>query len=619
MILYGFFSNTGFTEDIKIKKNELSKLIQFNNSKHLSFKTTNFQGGLYSSANCLDDLKDFFFFDNKSGAWLFFTGYIYNINDMEPDNKSLSQAEKLYRIFKHDGPDFVSKLNGDFTIVLYESLNSILYIYRDHLGIFPIAYGFFGNALFFSTDTISLCRAFSSGEQLNIEYFLKSFKMIDFNLTPNQNVKKLRPGYLLEFSQGVVTEKKYWHPEKIKINNSLTKKSTLSETKRLIKSAVKIRCNKRIATASHLSGGLDSGIVAALVRQEYANQKEFYGFSWSADIRTDESFGFDERKLVTDQSELNKIKPVFATLTPSDYGKIAAQSATCSYFPEENKIIKEASNRDIRIIFSGYGGDEFISKGNRGIDSDLFFGFHWGLLIKRYPITQIKRLLRILLYDIIMPATGIMSPPDRKEISGETNYLKKRYQKPDNEAIRNFYFYSSRRKLQLGFINCHYLQERTEEWYMNAVKLGISYRYPLLDKNLIEFALSIPSKFMFIEKYSRNLLREISSELLPESVRWKKNGGDPVAYHFAKKNLISCGQEYIHEIEKFKKVADLQFIDFEKLEKDVRKFQEKPNDKIDVNLFYSLFYIKQIDEFIKKYRKNCYNNDSIQTKSSHSC
>ena len=62
------------------------------------------------------------------------------------------------------------------------------------------------------------------------------------------------------------------------------------------------------------------------------------------------------------------------------------------------------------------------------------------------------------------------------------------------KTINNLYFWKSRREMHLRLLYDGHLSERTEDWTINGVRSGIEYRYPLLDKRIIEFIMKVPSK-----------------------------------------------------------------------------------------------------------------------------
>ena len=49
-----------------------------------------------------------------------------------------------------------------------------------------------------------------------------------------------------------------------------------------------------------------------------------------------------------------------------------------------------------------------------------------------------------------------------------------------------------------------------DDWFLSGARYGIEYRYPLLDKDIIEYMLKVPSKLLFKRDYSRSIIRELS-------------------------------------------------------------------------------------------------------------
>lgn len=608
-MIYGCFNVGDLSENSHARLGVLKQFMSFNESEHQYIDASHFHGGFIRSNLNPATYDDYFYLDNEHENMVLFSGHIYNreelISSLNLDEIKCHNPELIYRAFRKHGVDFVKKLNGDFAIAIYQSAINKFILFRDHVGIRPLAYTIKDETIWFSSDTVSLCRVFHSpDEKMNSKALLKDFKFIDHTQTPNKNVKKLLPGHYLEFTPvGKVLIQKYWYPEKIRIDRSMCREKMLNEMKQLLDKAVSSRCDKRYHAATHLSGGLDSGIVAALAREAYSHQSAFYGYSWSPEGDSEEALKFDERILVMDQCKLNNIKPVFIKIDTSDYLNYSSEIIKHSDFFEENKVLEEAKKQNINLIFSGHGGDEFISKSHRGIDTDLLLNLQWTSFFRRNPLNRPKQFLCRILYEIIMPFFGFLSFPVKKKIKSDSQYVKEAFKEPDKKSIRNFYFYKSRRELHLGFLYCYYLPERMEDWFVNGARYGIEYRYPLLDKDIIEYVLKIRSKLLFKGEYSRIILREISKGILPESVRWKKSGSDPVAHYFAKKHVSDSSLEFANEIEAFKKNPDLDFIDFDKISTDIEKFRKNRDNETNEVLLLTIFNVKLLNEFIKAYRE----------------
>jgi asparagine synthase (glutamine-hydrolysing) len=64
-----------------------------------------------------------------------------------------------------------------------------------------------------------------------------------------------------------------------------------------------------------------------------------------------------------------------------------------------------------------------------------------------------------------------------------------------------------------------YIAERAEIWAQIGARHGLSFAFPLLDRRVVEFALSLPSELFLRGGFRRRLFRDAMADVLPESVR----------------------------------------------------------------------------------------------------
>jgi asparagine synthetase B (glutamine-hydrolysing) len=100
-----------------------------------------------------------------------------------------------------------------------------------------------------------------------------------------------------------------------------------------------------------------------------------------------------------------------------------------------------------------------------------------------------------------------------------------------------------RKHFMLNFIQLYHLPDRMDAWCMNAEKVGIEYRYPLLDKDLLDFWFSIPIEYTYRGFESRILYKEALKGILTEKIRLKTKRNEGVFMHFI---LQSNRQEFSH-------------------------------------------------------------------------
>jgi asparagine synthase (glutamine-hydrolysing) len=458
-------------------------------------------------------------------------------------------------------------------------------------------------SLCFSWDITGLCRAFSEGGIPDSEYLMASFKYIDRTKTPDSRVKKLLPGHFLRFSDDGTELTKYWKPEKIKTEINLTYSQMISDLNYLVADSVKIRCDERFTAGAHVTGGLDSGIVSTLVRREYRSQDRFYGFSWTHGSYNASGTTYDEREIIIPSCSKTGIIPVFSDMNTEDLKRYVADYYHNQGYFQEDKASDQAAERYVNLIFSGWGGDEFISTGDRGIETDLLRRFKWRIFFRRNHVRETRKFIKYFLYYVIYPAAGIIDRGTERSFRQDALYLKSPYKQSDKRAIRNFYFHISRRQLHLRLLNLYHLPERCEIWAINGFRKGIEYRYPLLDRRIIEYMLKVPSELLCMTGDYRPLIRVIGEGILPEEVRRQLDKSDPVCWRYNDELFKEAALSYINETGNWKMNPDLFFIDFIRLEKDTERYSEHAEEVPEKALFKSLVYIKAINEFTKKYHR----------------
>jgi len=594
--------------------------ICFKKGSFLSPKRVFYLGAFFSKKkqdNCFSDQflkkpkthfaceKKSFLFENEN-VFVFLSGLIFNKKEI---SKKLSLtgyndnlAELIFFANKEWEKDFANQINGDFAICIYQREKNELLFYRDHLGLRSLAVSRIGSTVYFSTDPLGLSKALFQKEPVDPDFITNRFLFEGFRyeLMPNKQVIKVLPGHYLRVTPTEMEMKPYWYPEKIKTDHSLTFAQAVTDLKQLLEDAVKIRVDHDLTAAAHVSGGLDSGIVAALARKHYPNQKEFYGFSWTpGHWGNAEKVEFDERQLVNATCQTANIKPVYTNFTKKNY---IAQLTSWKHPSEmifEQEVVHQAKEKGVNLIFSGWGGDEFISCGNRGVDADLVRQFAWKSFLKKYPLRNPKRFLAAILFNWLFPSWG-RAYSKHKTDPLVYQYIRKRLGS-NNIPRKKRFKYNSRRRVHLQLLAMYHLANRAEDWYVHGQQYGIEYRYPLLDKRIVEYMMKVPSHILVSGNNHRVLLREIGKGVLPEAVLKNKSKDDPVKSHYFRAAAEEATQELIGEVEAFRKNPELALVDFELLDKKIRHYRENKTEESLEQISGILYYLKSAHEFSKGY------------------
>lgn len=577
------------------------------NSSGISFHPVSqgcFTGGYYLQKRLPLNGDDFYYYDQGEDLLVLLSGYIYNKSELADhygfDHRD-PEPRVAARLFRDQGPEFVRRLNGDFTIFIGQPAGRRAYLFRDQVGIRPVAYSADSTRIVFSSDITDLCHLLAANVPPERDFLLGFFKYVDYTRTPSEQVKKLLPGHYLEYSSDGSRLTRYWEPEKIKTNHRLSYDIMLSDLKLLVEDAVAIRCDNRFNAGAHVSSGLDSCTVAALARRNYSPQNSFYGYSWSPAGFTPPDPAYDERDMVRSHCSKTGIEPVFSDLTPREFlDRVSEFYHNKGYFIEENTL-EQARDKGTNLLFSGWGGDEFISTGDRGIETDLLRRLNIRTWVSRNPFRPIRRFIKYLMQYTVLPAVGVLQPDVARAFAKDAYYIRKSFRKSHRTALRNYYFHTSRRQLHLRYLKFYHLQERCESWMISGYRRGIEYRYPLLDRRIIEYMIKVPSLLLCRTDYFRPLLRIIGEGLLPDDVRLNYSKRDPVYMEWWHELFRLSGLELMNEVEQWSGNPDLDFIDFEKLNDDIARYRSDPGAVDGRVLFKALVYMKGVHRFTVEY------------------
>ena len=156
--------------------------------------------------------------------------------------------------------------------------------------------------------------------------------------------------------------------------------------------------------------------------------------------------------------------------------------------------------------------------------------------------------------------------------------------------------------MHLRLLDFYHIQERCESWALNGFRKGIEYRYPLLDKRIVEYMIKVPSELLCKSDNYRPLLRDISEGMLPEEIRGQLDKTDPVCWAYMDELFKGAALLFMEEVNIWKNNPELTFVDFDLLEEDIEKFKNYSVSKNSGLLFRALIYLKSIHEFTVTYR-----------------
>ena len=436
-------------------------------------------------------------------------GEIYNYKQLREecadyDYKTDSDCEVIIALYlKYLKGDYASlnevmdRLDGQFSFVLYDTLNDNLFIARDPIGITSLYYGFdqYNNLMVCSElkglHLCSIVEAFPAGSYCFFSSHNNSKEDVNISNIEINNYNELLKNRSIHFINyyKLSTEGK-WNNSKMSeiilkkeddMSVALFEESIYSTIRDLFTKAVEKRLMSDVPFGVLLSGGLDSSLVSSITVKLVKEGK--IALKWGNNIHSF-SIGLDNGS----STDLEK----------------AQETAD----------------------FLGTIHHNFTFTIQEGIDALRDVIYH----LETYDITTIRASTPMFLLSRKIKAMGVkmvLSGEGADEMLGGYLYF---LSAPDDET---FFEETKSRMQQLGYFDCLRANKSTLGW-------GLEGRFPFLDKEFIDYCFKIAPALKMKNKIEKYVMRKAFDvkdetgmpEYLPDSILWrqKEQFSDGVGY-----------------------------------------------------------------------------------------
>ena len=183
-----------------------------------------------------------------------FNGEIYNYRDLRHELNargcrfnSQTDTEVLLHGYRDRGLDqLVSKLRGMFAFALWDDRQRRLCLVRDRLGVKPLLFARRGETIAFASTVRALRRA-GFVSQLNEDAVLDFLELgyITDNHAIYDGASKVPAATIVEWSDGVLSQRQYWAPPPVCLAPALSFQEALTKTEQLFLEAISaIACRR---------------------------------------------------------------------------------------------------------------------------------------------------------------------------------------------------------------------------------------------------------------------------------------------------------------------------------------------------------------------------------------
>lgn len=302
--------------------------------------------------------------DEKSGNVLVFNGEIYNSPQLRSELvargfgfRGHSDTEVVLKSFDCWGPEILPRLRGMYALALWQEAGNKILIARDPLGIKPIYYTF-QNGIFVFASEIRALQAGAPGSYTLSDEAIRSYLAFGSVQEPHtiyKEVHTVEPGGILEVdpSGRVVHQARFWHMDR---PTSDRPEEDLVETGRhLLRSSVERHLLSDVPVAVYLSSGLDSTAVLGYA----GGVTDVSAFTVSFPDQPE----LDEAGLAASASARFGIKHIRSEVSGDDALAWARDGLRAMDQPAAdglNTYIVSRAARDhgLKVALSGQGGDE---------------------------------------------------------------------------------------------------------------------------------------------------------------------------------------------------------------------------------------------------------------------
>lgn len=535
---------------------------------------------------------------------LVLNGEIYNMVSLrkELENEgavfqTASDTEIVLNGYMLHGISYLEKLNGIFSMALWDSACDTLYLIRDRLGIKPLFYTRQGETLIFASELKGLLAYPGVEAVLDREGLCEIFALgpaKSYGKGVLKGMYEVLPGHYLALSRQGTRDVCYWKLESRPHEDTFAE--TVEKTSWLVEDAVKLQMISDTPISTFLSGGVDSSIVTAICARELRKQgkvldtfsfdfegnREYFkanAFQPSQDRPYVEQMvqfcGTNHRFLECGNEDM--ISCLFRAVDARDLPCMADVESSMLYFcsrvAEYDKVALTGECAD--EIFGGYPW--FHKK--EAFDTDAF---PWSQSMEPRQALLSRELIEELPMEAYARAAYEKTIRETPSFPGDT---------PEEK-----------RRREIAWLNLRWfmvtLLDRMDRTSMYS---GLEARVPLADHRIVEYVWNVPWSMKCPDGTVKGLLRHAAEGWLPSEILWRRKSPYPKTYHPEYEKTL--GKMLLEELsDRNAPIRDL--VDEQK----VRAFLKSPSDY--GRPWYGqlmagpqmLAYMLQVNYWIKKYQ-----------------
>ena len=334
--------------------------------------------------------------DQEESVWVVFNGEIYNFLELRRELEACghvfrtrSDTEVIVHGYKQWGDEVLNRLNGMLGLAIWDARQRRLVLARDPFGIKLVYYRIDGDRVYFGSEIRAVLAATHDRAEVDptsLHLFLR-YRYTPSPYTLFKGVQKLAPGTMVTFENGSHCLRRWYRSKPAPFAPIKSDGEAKEELLALYKKAVQRQLISDVPVGLLLSGGIDSGLLLALMN--------LYGSSWPTyTVGYGSSFADDELADAAETAHTLSSRHTTVTLTRSIFEETLPKIVACLEEPIASSSIVpmyfvcERARQDVKVALIGQGPDELFGGYRRHLG--IHYSAWWGSLPRwiRTPISS---------------------------------------------------------------------------------------------------------------------------------------------------------------------------------------------------------------------------------------
>jgi asparagine synthase (glutamine-hydrolysing) len=303
--------------------------------------------------------------NEDESVWIVFNGEIFNFPELRiylhrlgHHFRTQTDTECIVHLYEQFGEDCVNHLRGQFAFALWDQKESKLLLARDRMGQIPLYYALRNGCLHFSSELPSLLLSLEEKAEINlnaIDLYL-SLQYIPEPNTPYSAIFKLPAACRMVFKGGEIELSRYWQLT-YEPKHQASEEALVEELREIFAESVRIRMISDVPLGAHLSGGIDSSIIVALMAENSDFPVKTFSIGFQEDSFSELPFARRvAERYGTDHHEFTLTYDNFPETLEHLVGHIGEPFADPSAIPLY--YLSKLTREFVTVALNGDGGDE---------------------------------------------------------------------------------------------------------------------------------------------------------------------------------------------------------------------------------------------------------------------